>query len=117
MITSDARNIATPISNVSQNIVTHLSTKCDTPLLILRSYFLHLTNNMHAMRDNAGKTLSRSSFVPEGGWTQVATVQMPCALLHLSREANRSETAPPSVAAEPNRREPGRAHATEHPAQ
>lgn len=55
-------------------------------------------------------------FLPAGGWTPAATVQTQCALLHLSRKANKSETAPPSVAAGSSQREPKRAHVTEHAA-
>lgn len=49
-------------------------------------------------------------FLPAGGWTPAAIVQTPCVLLHLSRKANKSETAPPSVAAGSSRREPKRAN-------
>lgn len=55
-------------------------------------------------------------FLPAGGWTPAATVQTQCAFLHLSRKANKSETAPPSVAAGSSQREPKRAHVTEHAA-
>lgn len=51
-----------------------------------------------------------------GGWTPPVTVPMVHVLLHLSRKENKSETAPPSVAARSSQRKPGRARATEHTA-
>lgn len=55
-------------------------------------------------------------FLPAGGWTPPAIVQMQCVLLHLSRKENKSGTAPPSVAAGWSKREPKRALVTEHAA-
>lgn len=56
------------------------------------------------------QTLCCSSlcFLPTGGWTPAATVQTLCVRLHLSRKANKSETALPSVSARWSKRNPER---------
>ncbi|XP_034049239.1 chondroadherin [Thalassophryne amazonica] len=50
-----------------------------------------------------------------GGWMQVTVVQMQCVLLHHSRKANKSGTAPPSADAESSKSEPEKAKEKELP--
>lgn len=81
------------------------------------SFFVYVVQLSDSWRDQVTSTNSLLLifwFLPTGGWTPAASVQTQCVLLHLSRKASKSETAPPSVAAEWSQREPKREHVIEH---